>query len=362
MSADLDAQGLALAARRLAAGRLGPQLTGFHPGNTLRWRRGRSLARAGVRNARIGFIGDSTTGGVGATAQMAVPERFAALARARGWPVYAEHLFGSVDAPDPRLIQGSWTAALGTAGGDMQHASAAGAPLVFTPTQPFDTIVVGYPTNGPLGSFAVGVDSGANLGIVNQSGAPALASTTLTVPLGSHSVQLSWASGLAFIASLRVYDSTRPGLEIANLGWSSSKAGDWLSEGQPWEALAAVQAYAADLWVINLGINDWLNGPTPVSVFEAAMTTLVTAAKLSGDVVLATPTPTAGNIAHAPAIVAAIRRLARQLDVGLYDLAERWGDEAALTASAPEWMSDGIHPSAGGYADIAEGLVPLLTA
>ncbi|HEU0043724.1 SGNH/GDSL hydrolase family protein [Sphingomonas sp.] len=354
MSADFDAQGLALSARAFATSRLGPQLTNLKPANTLKWRRGKAHARAGTRNARIAFIGDSTTGGVGAIAPFNVPELLGARAKARGWSVYAENLFGSLDQVDTRLVQGGWGGLLNTAGGAMQHSNATGAPLAFTPTQAFDTIVIAYPRNGPLGSFAVNVDGGASLGTINQSGSAALMTTTFTVSLGVHTVNLTWAAGLAYVASIRTCNSAAKGLEIANMGISGAKAIDWISEAQPWDTLAALKAYAPDLTVINLCINDIINGPTPIPSFTTSMTAIVTAAKLSGDVVLVVPEQI-GDFAQ---FHAAIRSLSAGLDVGLYDLAERWLGVAA----APEWMSDGIHPSASGYADIAEGLVPLLGA
>jgi lysophospholipase L1-like esterase len=75
------------------------------------------------------------------------------------------------------------------------------------------------------------------------------------------------------------------------------------------------------LTIINLGINDWENAVS-TTTFNTNMQAIITAAKLAGDVLLATPNTTNGtaSIATQATYVAKIQTLATSNSVKLVDL------------------------------------------
>lgn len=105
---------------------------------------------------------------------------------------------------------------------------------------------------------------------------------------------------------------------------------------------------AAPCYLICLGINDWI-GNLPVGQYITNMTALIAACKISGDVILTTPTPNTNSIGLQPQYVAAMYQLAEVNNCVLIDNYNRFVNETI--ANSLGFMSDSIHPSPPGYAD-----------
>jgi hypothetical protein len=112
------------------------------------------------------------------------------------------------------------------------------------------------------------------------------------------------------------------------------------------------------LTIINLGINDWENAVS-TTTFNTNMQAIITAAKLAGDVLLATPNTTNGtaSIATQATYVAKIQTLATSNSVKLVDL---WTNVFGGVVQ-PSLMFNSLHPNVAGFAAIAAAYKTALT-
>jgi hypothetical protein len=113
--------------------------------------------------------------------------------------------------------------------------------------------------------------------------------------------------------------------------------------------------YAPDLTIIGTGINDARYSYT-VPTWTADTQALITAAKLSGDVILKTVIPSQDSTVSAleAQYAAAAQTLAATNGCGVVDINARFGDW--FTADAAGYMSDTLHSTGFGYCDIAQAM------
>lgn len=114
-----------------------------------------------------------------------------------------------------------------------------------------------------------------------------------------------------------------------------------------------------------LGIND-SKGPRTVAQFNADLTTIVNAAKTSGDVVLLSVVPSkATGTVRSPdyAVEAqyrdAAKQLASSLSCGYVEIYNRF-ESFTVSDAAGYYNTDGIHPTTFGYADVAGAVLGAL--
>lgn len=345
-----------------------------------KWRLALGKALAGISNARLAFVGDSTTAGLAGgttTFMQSIPcvsgkilnksllqtnlgSTFGDLTRnnpANGFPTF-----------DPRIGGfSSWLqTGYATAGGYAFGNSANTNSLTFTPADAFDTIdIYSIDNTGGYGQWTVNVDGGATLATVdNVQAVRAIRKTTVSCTLGTHTIniQRNGVGGQVFIIGIATRNSTVKTIDIYNLGGGGSTSSDWVTSNQI-QYLNALQAYAPDLTVIDIGINDRRLG-LYTTTYESNLRTLVNGAKASGDVILCVPAPssfaysaytTADNIA---AYNAAIYRIAAEKNCPVinkemifqsYDLANTNG-----------YYYDTLHPNAAGYGILGQQLSQLL--
>ena len=174
---------------------------------------------------------------------------------------------------------------------------------------------------------------------------------TITVPRGVHStVEILRNSGTnIYISSVEVYDSLNKELLIYNCGWSSAKSVDLVTADASYRTLNMIQFMQPDLMILNIGINDY---PTvSQATFEANVTLLVNAARLSGDVVLNVPNPRSFT-ANQAAFRGYIQELAASLNALLVDLQAAppagLGDYATASGNG-DINADQIQPTGQGY-------------
>lgn len=339
------------------------------------WFKALGQARAKTANANLFLVGDSTTAGYGAAGNAGIgarpgnyPVAFAANMAAEGVSIVDGGFFSdqnvsinNITGPqyDPRLVFGSgWATSSSSAvcGSAIANSTTTNA-VSFTPAVPFDTLDIYYFTTGGGGSASVNVDGGATIGTVNFNAAASISKTTFTCPLGNHTINIARVSGGCYLFGVMAYNSAVKGLCMFQLGSCGAKAIDFTNTNFGSYSLPALSALCAPaLTVINLTINDWIQG-TALAAYTAQLQSIITTAKLTGDAVLVTGAPS--SVATTPAAtqlsyIGAMQSLAATNNVPLLDFHARWESYEALQSLG--FYFDQVHPVAAGYNDLASFL------
>lgn len=346
------------------------------PANTGKFRTALAAVRAGTADARVLCIGDSTTYGSGSQfgPPTSWPARLATLLDAGLFPS-ARGLF----LPPSALVGGSgtdanWTAAAGWSlnaqgfAGQAAFYSSTVSPgvLKFQPGFRADTADVWYlqQNNSSFsGIFTISVDGVGTAATVDTLGATAKM-VKVAVPLGSpaagHYLNFVHTGGNGvWNFGVEFYDSTRKTVRWGNAGLPSTLTSHWAADGATYQSLPNIRAYAPDLALISLGINDAYGSISKAS-YKTNLTAIVQAAKASGDVVLVSvpPSTDASPMALEAQYRDAAREVAQLTGSVFVDIFGRWGSWAA--ANAKGYMYDGRHPSDTGYQDIAQAVFDTL--
>lgn len=268
---------------------------------------------------------------------------------------------------------GTWGRESGAVGfvtsGSSQTTTASGATLTYaSPTRALTGIKVFYRVSSDGGSFTYAIDGGAASAPVSTVGAEAIASVTIPLTgIGAHSVVLTngGATRLTVIAIEELMNSGNGGVKVGKFAQTGAVVGGFTYNAQPTSALGCLNVIGApDLTIIALETNDYANLATPLAQYTASMQTLITNAKLTGDVLLiACPTPQrrrgpdgiGGNgddipLGTSPVLAdytQALYTLADTNGCAVLDLQHNWGPYA--TALANGVMSDDYHPSEIGH-------------
>lgn len=347
-----------------------PGVFNYRPGGFLRTRTALANVRKGLANAKIACIGDSTTRGQGSgtTTQQAL----------NGWPVMAQQILAAktglvcrgqnlwstgnatLSSFDARVTLGSWggTGTLFTLGGPRIFASGAGT-LLFAPTEAqFDTCDV-YVANNTTGSCTVNFNAGATIITVNTTTALTMTKQSAVGSLGTNIVNVPWVSGTPTLVGLDCYNSAIKQVSFWNMGWLVSTTNNWASPDgtRGWDPRAALASatIAADLAIINLGINDYSGSPPAIDplTYYANMASLIVAQQSQGgDVLLMTPFPSDSTVS--PLDVQA------SYNAMCYNLALNYNcpliDTTLLFGGARSWVTafynDTKHLNSAGYTDI----------
>jgi lysophospholipase L1-like esterase len=350
------------------------------PATAATWNAKAAAVRSGTSRALIACIGDSVTFGFGAGAGDATtnariasyPARMAAKMAAAGLPAINESFFSNMASPaitpaimagyDSRLAVGAgWVSDTNnpTAGGQCWRNDSTLNALSFTPTIPVDTFIVWYYTEPTFGDFTLDVD-GAGQTAHSQNVAKSFAKLTKTVALGTHTLNIKRTAGNVRFGGVIAYNSAARAVDVINLGYSGSTTAIWADATDPWSPLNALGALAPDLTIIKLGINDF-NTSVPLATFKANLNTIITRARLSGDVILCFPNQTNSQTPeYQDSYADAMRDVAEAANVRLVDQYNALGSYAALNAAGK--MFDGLHPKAVPYDDEAARLASALTS
>lgn len=337
------------------------------------WSRKRALSKLGQAPARLLCVGDSTTAGVysdsysevtGSTNQggpNSYPVRLAARLTALGLPAYhALSLPGHDGNDDARWSLGWWGYAGGNIGAGANAsliATSGSTPLVLTPGVKADRYIVyffGDPGTGVIKATATG-GSTVTISTIKASGA---VYASAVVPAGSASagntLSLVRDSGTVFVLGVEAYDSTNPSaIRVLGAGVGSSRAENWADapNSSLFGGRAFIKGIAPDLTVISLGINDGA-ADRPASTVLGHVETLAVAAALSGDVLLASAIPHP-SVTRVDEYNAAFRATTHPY----VDFQARYGH---AMQSMGLMTSDGTHPNALGYDDMAHQIATSL--
>lgn len=324
--------------------------------------------KAGNGNARIFFIGDSTTEGTGANGAStgdlktnSFPGEISRYLNSSGINSHFNSFMcasnGNITSHDTRVTVGSgWTQGVAQAlGGQTFTANSTTASITFTPAVNCDTFnFFGIKTAG-AGTIAYNLNGSTNT--LQSLAGTGLILNTLTTSLGVNTANVNWSSGGSiFFQGIEAYDSSKKWVSVLNCGWNGSASGSWSSESTVFGYAAAMLFMSPDLVIINIGINDWTPG-TALATYQANIQTLITQAQAGGaDVVLCTPNPTGGTATAATQLpyVNVLYSLAVSNNILLVDLWNRFGTYTLSNTNG--MMFDTLHPNGTGYADIAQAI------
>jgi len=335
-----------------------------------KWVRARAGVVSGLSRARLLAIGDSNTVGWAALGTgsnrraHAYPTALARLLpeyRPTQANVFGRQITSSAAADyeiyDPRLVIGNgWGSSGSSAGGGMWANSTTTEALVFTPSEVWDTAEV-YVALDAAASIDIGI-SGTMASHNPTTGS--IVKLTYSAPTAAvQALEIARASGSARIVGWHCYDSRTAGLDIINVGrsgWRSDQAADATSYYSPLNAAAAL---AADLWIVQLGLNDF-NQDIAVSTFTASMDAILSRAQGLGVPVVLVVSMTPGATSTPPwsEYRAAVYGLAETYGCAVVDIGIRFG--AYATAVSDGLVSDSLHPNAYGYAETAQAIRNLL--
>jgi lysophospholipase L1-like esterase len=367
-----------------------PNIYNFVPSNLIGWRTALAKTMSGQANARILCIGDSTTFGTGSNNQngsaggemnaLSYPTQLATLlnefgvpANANGWMGDGSTAYETRATNDGRLVMGSaWSEATVNSpsiGGYFFQASTNTNALSFTPTNQVDTFVIWYvqaPSNGVLSAQ---INSGT---VTNQNtaGTPGykILSFTVTGTLGANTLNLKWSSGgKVFVVGVEAYNSAVKQVCVINSGWSGAKVVDIANNGNGYSPFASYPTFAADICLISIGINDWVNSES-LATFQSTLQGLVTQCLTTGNVILVTPPPSSVSNgapqASQQAFINVILAIATSNNVPVIDNWNRWGPQANnLTMYAQSGAGPGnLHPNMIGYNDFARVIARTLVS
>lgn len=343
----------------------------------LYWRRAiaRTRATTPVRGKMV-IIGDSTSMGAGAGSSgtslltgaylKAWPHRLATMSSAPvqlssnswwGTQGYDSAAGITLSGYDPRLTLGAnWAPNLATLGGKViRYAPGAVNNFSFTPQAAFDTIVVYFLKNSGNGSATINVDGGASLGTITTSNASLVwATQTFTCAKGTHTINIVPNNdGQMFFGGIVTYDSTVPAIDVIQTAIYGSLAGSHVANTNVYDHMPTLRFIAPDVTIICLTIND-SNGGTPLATYQPNLQTIITNAKLSGDVILMVGPPsntTQATDGTLDSYISVVKALAATNNCALINLKDRWGSYAATNPVLP--YADTLHPGELGYVDEA---------
>ncbi len=324
---------------------------------------------SGYGSAKVLFVGDSTTFGYNSNNSAsapwhpgAVPTHIATLLNNYGINAHSNAWFGCGKSAisdlnyDGRVtFTGTWTSFKnGTSALSFPYSSVSGSTLTFAPSTQVDTFVIWYLDVG-TNQFQWKINSGTytNVTLTNTN---LFKSVSVMGSLGTNTLTINNpANANVFIAGMEAYNSTSKWVECINIGVGSTASPDWATNGA-WQPLTLIGAIAPNLTVINLGINDWgTSYNTTPSSYISNMQAIITAAQVSGDVILVTPNPTeigTWNTTTPQSIVSAIYALAYTNNLCVIDLFSRWTSWAISNPLGLYYSN--VHPSQSGYSDIAQ--------
>lgn len=284
-----------------------------------RWAAAVARVRAGTGDAKLLMVGDSTTIGIYGNGNATVPDYGspAATLVAQLDQGYLPTVNGmGIPASSVTDTDQRWTPGTGwSKSGDLTVAGFGGLDCLYEAISPTgaltyadprilaDTFDVYYVGNaGSLGSITATATGGSGA-TVNTGGAagPGIYKVTVSAAsaawTNSASITASGGAPVFIVAVEPRLVSSGGVIRVANAGASGSSTTTWtaFSSGNPANAYngpVAIKAYAPDLTIINLQINDANNGGgLAVATHRSQLQTLVTAAQVSGDVILVSCNP-----------------------------------------------------------------------
>lgn len=358
---------------------VGDYLYNFKATNFRKYRKALADTKTGTADTKILCVGDSRTEGQGGTGSPA---------QKTAWPAYLTQMgienlptVNDFYAPQPlrtdsRISRtGTWTTSTvgalamgwgtqaGACLGYWANGAGGGGTLTYTPGgtnqyDKFDVYLVSGTFTGPAtiqatGGSVVNVGVGS-VGPFGGSDATIQKYTVTAAALSaSNAVTISnTGSGQLIIVTIDPWNSTKAQVRVANSGIAGSYAQGWATVNGLLPSASAqntIKAYGPHLALFDLGTNDSAV-PRTNTQYLADMNALITAARVSGDVIVKSPMPLGGAQASRDPIIRGYADTIRATGVPFIDMHARIGDYTAYN-TAGYFNGDGIHGNNYSYAE-----------
>lgn len=331
------------------------------------WRAAVARVRANAGDANVVFLGDSTTVGAGGSSLLtSSPARFVEILNGVGIASsYCSAPGTSAGMADSRVSLGTgWSIDIGAthagvAGGRGYKASSGAAgSFSFTPPHAFDSFIIRSVDTAGIGTVTVNVDGG---GAITPSVATSGGYTrsTYSCSAGTHTINVTGPSGGPFyLRQIDVSSSTASRVRVHNLGYSGSKAADFLTS-PTFSDTTLIKALYPDLFVVNLIVND-SNAGTNVAAYTASLTSIVNIVQgysiYDSSVLMVIGAGSQPQPTDYASYVAAVY----SLGFPVVDLSTRWGTYADASSTQRAMMADSLHPNNTGYYEQASAVVDAL--
>lgn len=302
----------------------------------------RALNRYGVAARRGGWFG------MGALAGVAIADFFAFDPRingAAGWakPVggTASNSFGGAMPANTGTLNAAWT---------------------FTPTETWDRMVTYFAKFSGGGTFTV--DTGGSA-LTTQSTANATQDIgSVTTSAASDAVQAAnlkpTVAGGVYLVGQESYRSAASEVRVRTIGWNGATSTVLSATDLPFSTRNALGFIGGDLTVIECMRNDQ-NSAIPVATFQANLTGIVTAAQVSGDVILLVDhAPKTWGFTNDAAYIAAIYAVGAAKNLPVVDITKRIDTDGSAANALNYFCPDLVHYNATGWGDIGSWLGQLL--
>lgn len=316
---------------------------------------------SGHADQKVLMVGDSTYLGIFANYGQGPTPYIVKFLTADGIP----SLFGLSGAPGTGFTDARWSVGSGWSSGGAGStngwggngtgffgANGASGALTYTPdVGTYDSFDIYYFTSIVTFGFKVNFNGGADTTVNADTGTTTVAKVTVSgSATAMPTCNIHTPSGGAVIIGVEPRLSTSKHLYFANVGVSGSDTAGWTAAGTSpgYGPLDCIKAYAPDLTIIGLGIND-MNTPISQSTYLANMAQIIAAAEVSGGVVLATETPQSTSMlaqASQDAYWANLISYAKAQGLPLVDVYGAWGGAAAQSSldAAGYFAGDHLHP------------------
>lgn len=369
-------------------GSSGTSYFNFTGSNLSHWLTAQSAVLAGTGNAEEADYGDSTTRGFYSNStlsglwSLSWPSQLAVLMTAHV-NTKPDSIFGdgnltthggSVLSYDTRLgLTGNWltftngdtTLSSSTLGGYAfgNNVGSGVTPtdtLSFTPTNPIDSVDLWLLNDVAGSAINVNFDGGSNTTMTPSGGTENWTKYTFTGSLGSHTINLTGSGTIGiYVTGLMTYNSAVKQVMMANMGYGAATSTVLAANVNTYDPIPTLKTFAPNLTIIEGGaINDMLDG-VPLLTSQANLQAQITAAKISGDVILLSPNPinpsqSGASLVQQAAYLTMMEGLATSNNVPLINLTAFFTSYAVANANG--WMGDNNHPNQAGYAVIANAI------
>lgn len=260
---------------------------------------------------------------------------------------------------DPRVSIGAGWSIGGPALGVIRFFTTGSNPIAFTPTTSFDRILVMYTGYSGAGTFDINVDGGANIATTDTNGADRIGLAVFSVAAGTHTINLTRASGTVQINGMAVWNSTERGLMLINGSAGGATTTVLANDVASYSNLNGAGYLLPIATVLSQGINDMYVG-TAVATIKANLQLQITEAKTTGECILVTPPPLElTTFTNQVALEIAYAELAEDNDCALISSRDIFSTSAIAYADGL-MVADEIHPSISGTGVWVQRLVRAL--
>ena len=348
--------------------RTGLMLRGSQP--LMRWRGARARMLSGQGRARVLCLGDSNTAGDAVAPgvrlrEAAYPARLAELldrvygASGDGFCGNAGILSAIDTTYDPRLSFGAGWVVSGavSVGGTMFSNASTSNALTFTPRDAWERCEIIF-----AGIAAGAVDLSAG-GATSRHDIPAGGMVSVSFDAGalaSRPLSVMRVSGEIHVAAILPHSSIRPRVEVINAGRTGWASADLIDAATFYAPGAALSSVAADLVLIEIGLNDFNTGISP-TVYGNRLRTLVGLCPVMADVVvMSSVSPEqASRVYPWSDYLDQMREVCAERELSFIDISVAMGDRSQVVAAG--LTNDGLHPNRAGLAEKAHVASKLIT-